>query len=210
MGDYILWLILLAVTAALAVTMILIRRRRSSKNSASDDAYEFYRLKDEAELARARQENDTLIWDGDISVYRWTDQELCGEWIDIGMAADPDPMHLIFDKERFALKTKAESESFEYEIPEGTDVRGRPDGEVYLKLKNCREFEKLIFHEETLTDGSTVPILSAAIFEHDGRGEIVIAEFVRQNDLKKLPEGFRSRTCIERNDSTPVPMIKNI
>lgn len=29
-----------------------------------------------------------------------------------------------------------------------------------------------------------------------------------EEELEKLPADFRSRTCIERNDAEPVPMMK--
>ncbi len=148
-----------------------------------------------------------VIWDGPGSVYTWTDYELYSEWVEIGVPDGREPVRLNFSADRFTMIASGTEKTFRYSLLEGTNVSGIPAGEVYLYLQDCDEFEHLIFHEENIGE-ERVPVLSGTIFEQDGRGEIVIAEYVRRDDLERLPDGFRSMTCIERNDRVVVPMIK--
>lgn len=147
------------------------------------------------------------IMDGPGSVYTWTDYELYSKWVEVARVDWRGPVELDFSEGSFTMSCDGKEQTFAYALPEGTEIEGQPSGEVYLTLTDCTEFENLFFHEEYLEDGAVIPVLSATIFEYDGRGEIVIAEYVREEDLKKLPADFRSSSCIARNDSTPISSV---
>lgn len=150
------------------------------------------------------------VLDGPNTAYTWTDYELCYyRWVETGTYEGREPAELRFTRDSFTIKAYGNEQTFAYSLPEGTDIYGKPEGEVYLKLSDCTEFQDLIFHEEQVGE-ELVPVLSATIFEYDGRGEIVIAEFVPEEALKKIPADFRSQTCIERNDREAVPMVKKV
>ena len=150
------------------------------------------------------------IMDGPGSVYTWTDYELYSRWTETEKVDWRGPAVLEFTEGSFTLSCDGTAQTFAYSLPEGTEIDGRPAGEVCLTLTDCTEFAGLIFHEEQLEDGTVVPVLSATLFEDDGRGEIVIAEYVREEDLGKLPADFRSSVCIARNDKAPVPSAMTV
>lgn len=59
----------------------------------------------------------------------------------------------------------------------------------------------LMCHKENI-DGQEVVVLSYMLMEYDGRGLIVGASYVRENDLKYIPKEFESRLYKARNEST--------
>ncbi|MBO4317353.1 MAG: hypothetical protein J5855_03630 [Mailhella sp.] len=74
---------------------------------------------------------------------------------------------------------------FSYEIT-------KPSGRV-VTHEAAPEF---LYHEE---DGK--PVLSEMGFEYDGRGQVVLSEYLREDDLT---DGFRSELCRRLNDR-PAP-----
>ncbi len=143
------------------------------------------------------------LLDGPGSVYQWTDYELYTEWVEVGPDTD-DPARLKFSKDSFTLSAYGETRKYKYSLPDGIDVTGKPEGNVYIEFGGCMLFERLIFHEDGDLEDS-IPVLSGTVFEYDGRGEIISYEFVRKADLDKVPEDFRSSLREVRNDRTPVP-----
>ncbi|MBQ4459529.1 MAG: hypothetical protein II911_03925, partial [Clostridia bacterium] len=132
--------------------------------------------------------------------------KLSGDWIEIGSADDSDLCRLKVKNHRIYMTGwGGEKSEFGYTIPSGRNSAGMLDGEVKLELTDCREFENLIYHEEKIDGGKTIPILSATLFEYDGRGEVVFWEFVRIEDAKLVGPDFRSSSCIYRNDRDPIP-----
>lgn len=147
------------------------------------------------------------ILDGPGMVYRWTDYELHGTWIQTDTSLNGKRATMQVSEDKITLKDCYSHDSaFAYSLPEGVDEEGTPYGEVHLKLHDTTEFESVIFHEEPTADGKGhFPVLSGTIFEYDGRGEIVIIEFVRTEDLDKIGEGFESTTRKSHNSWEGVP-----
>lgn len=153
-----------------------------------------------------RQIADRYRLDGPGMVYEWTKYELQSFWVEI--TDDPwiDPLELNITDSTCTFSDKTgEIETIAYSLPEGIDGYGRPTGEVYLQIDTSILFENLIFHYEEVGE-NTIPIISATVIELDGRGEIVIAEFVAEDNFHALPAGFRSTACIARNDRYVPPM----
>lgn len=143
--------------------------------------------------------------DGAISAYRWPDYELYGEWAETQKVDWRGPVELLIDRDTIEFRCDGKTKTFKYKIPDYVEVLGIPEGEVKLELTDCDEFESLIFHEEGTNHTNMFPVLSGTLFEYDGRGEIIVAEFVHK-DKTDLPEGFESESLKKRNYSEPVPM----
>ena len=138
----------------------------------------------------------------------WPYRMLVGEWIEVGELATETPRELYVTELEMSLFDGEENQVFAYTLPQIAYTQDRPDGEVYLELKNCKEFVHFILHEEELEDGSRIPILSATIAELDERGEIIIAEFAKMDDVYKFPSSFCSSSCILRDEQDAVSMRK--
>ena len=131
--------------------------------------------------------------------------DLAGRWVEIGGSPDFEPCRLtVTNRKMFLSGWDEKMVSFGYSVPIRQGTAGMEDGEVKLELTDCRSFENIIFHEEEV-GGKTIPILSGTVFEYDGRGEIVILEFVRHEDLPLIPEGFHSSAYSIRNERDPIP-----
>lgn len=78
----------------------------------------------------------------------------------------------------------------------------------YKILDDAREIhiqygvEDILYHEE---DG--IPILSKTIMEYDGRGLIILEEYVKEQDEGKISI---SQLKQKRNDIKPVPMAMEV
>lgn len=138
----------------------------------------------------------------------WPYRLLMTAWTEIGETGQEKPRELHVTEHSISMSSGQEDTVFAYTLPESVYSQARPDGEVYLELTDCREFVHLIFHEEKLEDGTVLPILSATIAEMDGRGEIVLMEFVRTEDAHRVSPSFRSETCIVRDEQDVPPMEK--
>lgn len=147
------------------------------------------------------------VMDGPGMVYCWTDYQLHGQWVetDIPSSGKRDTMDI--DETTICLTDGNGNETkTAYTLPEGVVIEGSPEGEVYLQLEEFIGFDSLIFHEEMLEGESVpIPVISGTIFEYDGRGEIVVAEFVRAEDLYILPEDYESSLMKARNSWEGVP-----
>lgn len=151
------------------------------------------------------------VWDGPGSVYEWTSYELYGDWVQADKPGEKDNAALKVDGNTIRIVNRnGEDQVIGYTLPEGIDTEGYPDGEVVLNLEQGSGFSSFIFHEEYEDGGSTrVPVLSATIFEYDGRGEIVVAEFVRESQNDMVREGYESSLAKRRNSWEGVPsMVK--
>lgn len=69
----------------------------------------------------------------------------------------------------------------------------------------CYGTGEMIYHEE-----NDIPILSDTIMEYDGRGEIIIREYVREQDIGKIPEDFCSELQKTRNHRKPIPTVMEV
>lgn len=146
------------------------------------------------------------VMDGDGMVYEWTNYELHGDWIEIDPIDPQHPIKMTFTDDTLKFTGWDDKETtYKYAFPDDTETYGKPDGEVYLHPKDFPEFDDLIFHEEDMGEYKLIPIISGTIFEYDGRGEIVLAEFARTDDVNDLPEDFRSSTYTKRNDREAIP-----
>lgn len=138
----------------------------------------------------------------------WPIQVLRDCWIEVGESVQGKPREMYISEENISMTVGEESISFGYTLPESAHTQDRPTGEVYLELKDCREFIHLILHAEAMEDGTVIPILSATIAELDGRGEIIVTEFVRVEDAPHVSSAFRSRSRILRDEQDAPSMRK--
>lgn len=69
----------------------------------------------------------------------------------------------------------------------------------------CYETGEMIYHEE-----NDIPILSDTIMEYDGRGEIIIREYVREQDNVKIPKDFCSELRKARNHRKPISTVMEV
>lgn len=144
------------------------------------------------------------VLDGPGMVYTWTDYELYQDWIEVNVPEGSEPAKLSVSRGTIVYKCGNTENRFSFTLPEGVDETGKPEGEVRLSLEGCEMFGSLIFHEEAVDDGRLIPVLSGTLFEFDGRGEIVAAEFV-PSGTTGIPEDFVSETAKKRNDTEAVP-----
>lgn len=152
---------------------------------------------------RCMRKNHML--DGPGMVYEWPNYELYTDWVEVDPPEGYEPTRLDIREGRLTMTDwNGKKSSYPLSLPESVDTCGKPAGEVYLKVENCVEFDDFIFHEETVGEAQ-IPVISCTIFEYDGRGEIVIAEFVPSRDIDRLPGGFRSSSLVKRNDWEPAP-----
>lgn len=156
--------------------------------------------------ALIRKNAQNYILDGPGMIYEWPSYELHTTWYDVYKGVDGGPA-FSFTDDTFTFLMYGSNDTYSYSLPEGTDIYGKPDGEVYLECEGFTEFDNLIFHEDILESGEMIAVLSGTIFEYDGRGEIIIAEFVDRDDLDKLPENYRSQLCKSRNDREPISTV---
>lgn len=149
------------------------------------------------------------ILDGPGMVYEWPNYELQGTWESVSKDSYGKKTTLIIDADKIRMSySSGEDAVFGYTLPENVvrEGRPRPGEEIRLNLVNCREFESLIFSEEDPGNGfGAFPVLSGTIFEYDGRGEIVIAEFVRTDNPGGTTEDFESAVRKSHNSWEGVP-----
>lgn len=139
------------------------------------------------------------VMDGDGMIRSWKHYDLMNiSWIEIT------------DEEKAGTMKFSESEmSYEDVLSaSGTSAYRTEDSgdedEHYIALTDTNLFERLILHYETI-DGQTVPILSGTIMELDGRGEIIIMEFIPDKFKDMVDGDYQSELCRMKNDRKPVP-----
>lgn len=147
----------------------------------------------------------TGILDGPGMAYTWTDYELYGDWVAITEDSTATPVRLKFTADTITC-TDASGvvHSYAYQLPVGIDTYGVPDSEIYFDIAEFDFYYGLVFHEDR-PDGEALPVISATLFEADGGGEIVVAEFVHTDAADGIPAGFRSEFCRRCNDSEAIP-----
>ena len=145
------------------------------------------------------------VVDGPGMEYEWTKYDLQTRWVEITDASDPFLLYITDSVCSITDSSGDEIETIAYSLPDGVNGYTHIEDEVYLQLKGSIFYDQLVFHYETVGE-KTIPILSATAIELDGRGEIVLAEFVAEENFDALPDGFRSAFCISRNDSYAPPM----
>lgn len=150
---------------------------------------------------------DLQVLDGDGMIYRWVDYELYGTWTEVSEPEAGERAKLVVDSSTMKLVAADGRETvMKYKIPDYVELEGTPEGEVHLELEWNGEFESVIFHSEPWETGSQrLSVLSGTVFEYDGRGEIVVAEFVRDDDLWRVPDGFESTAAKSHNSWDGVP-----
>lgn len=65
----------------------------------------------------------------------------------------------------------------------------------------------IVYHEETV-DGKYIGIISEKVFEHDGRGWIVLMEYVQEKNADLVNKDFRSILYYCLNDRERTPMME--
>lgn len=152
---------------------------------------------------------DLQVLDGDGMIYRWVDYELYGTWVEASETSGGDRAKLVVDSSTMKLVASDGRETvMKYRIPDYVELEGTPEGEVHLELEWNGEFESVIFHSEPWETGSPrLSVLSGTVFEYDGRGEIVVAEFVREDDLWRVPDRFESTVAKSHNSWDGVPSM---
>ena len=146
------------------------------------------------------------VVDGPGMEYEWTKYDLQTHWVEITDTSDPFLLHITDSVCTFS-DLSGEIETVAYSLPDGVNGYTHIGDEVYIQIKDSILFDQIVFHYEEVGE-RTIPILSATAIELDGRGEIILAEFVAEEDLGVLPDGFRSAFCIARNDSYAPPTYK--
>ena len=153
------------------------------------------------------------VMDGDGMVYTWPDYNLYGNWTEVNVPEEFKPGSIEIDESTITIDDGYGTKSkYKYSIPDGVDREGVPEGEVYLEIEDLKDFENLIFHiEELEDDGGYIAVLSGTVFEYDGRGEIIITEYVRDENLYRVPSDFKSSMQRSRNSWDGVPhMFKTV
>ncbi len=74
-------------------------------------------------------------------------------------------------------------------------------------IANSREvgFEYLVPHAENV-NGREIMVISRVVIEYDGRGAIVFDEFVRNDNIADIPEGYMSEYAKILNNRPTLPM----
>lgn len=152
------------------------------------------------------------VMDGPGMVYTWTDYDLYGNWTEVNVSEGFNAGSIEIDKNTITINDGYGNKSkYKYKLPDNVEEEGRPEGEVYLEIEDLKDFENLIFHFDELDgDGGTISVLSGTIFEYDGRGEIVVTEYVHDGDLYRVPSDFRSSLAKGRNSWEGVPPMMNV
>ena len=112
----------------------------------------------------------------------WERETLRGEWIEIG--GGESAAVLEFGRGRMQHRgLESLPGSYAYQIPDAghMDVWAGDESWTYVFHLHWEE-----------VGGETIPILSEIVEELDGRGLIVLSEFVRTEDADKLPRGYVS------------------
>ncbi len=136
--------------------------------------------------------------------------ELTGTWKPYGKYAEKDQSITIQGQElTFGIRVADQP-------PTSTTVHFRLEEEHSLRENHCHnliieetEFKIMDFmvHEETI-EGRQVVILSKMTMEYDGRGRIVIASYVREEDYRLINDDFKSAAYQYWNDRPAVPMMQ--
>lgn len=132
--------------------------------------------------------------------------KLDGNWKAIGIMAERQKdliirgnileQHTIYDKtliNEFTLEPCEEYKSIAKEIE-------------YIKLEGKNGRPDCIVHIEEC-DGHDVRIISFTTMEYDGRGLIVIREFIHEDDIEYIPADFESKLYDRLNNRQSIPMM---
>ena len=77
------------------------------------------------------------------------------------------------------------------------------DNNIKIVIKTL-PYEYLIKSQEIINN-QEVEIISGIIMEYDGRGPIVMDEYVKKEDLKKVPKDFKSKVYHSHNNIETQP-----
>ena len=133
--------------------------------------------------------------------------KLKGTWIQTVQFRDSPRALLTFEGKNVRFENlSAKSGSAEYKVTKKNDDGFSITFEYSYKVKRGNghiveytDRPELFFHVE-----NGRPILSEMIFECDGRGQIIMNEYLRRDDFV---DGFRSELCHKLNDRPAVPTM---
>lgn len=123
---------------------------------------------------------------------------LLGTWLEIGKNGEGV---IIIDKDTITCKNIwGENEKVKYTTKEHGDY-------TELVPEESGLFESLYFQGNEI-EGRDIDILSGIIMEYDGRGPVVVAEFVQSSVYEDIPEEFQSQMYHNLNDREAVPTVQ--
>lgn len=125
--------------------------------------------------------------------------EINGAWCEVGTS---DPTSLTISGGRMAFRNGSDAGgNCTYKV-----AGDREAVEIRLEFGEGAPFEYVIYHRQFIGE-QEIHILSTFITELDGRGPIVVCEFVRREELAFLPEDFTSELYHTYNDAVPIPTV---
>lgn len=135
---------------------------------------------------------------------------LDGIWILVGGFLGSNQSIIIEGNElsRYEFITKSDSERkrFKFSIGEGTYMDDSPSKNLYIEGDTNRLMDYMV-HEEEIK-GKTVPVLSWMGMEYDGRGRIVMATFLREEDCSLVGNNFVSKACSFYNKVSSISSMR--
>lgn len=99
-----------------------------------------------------------------------------------------------------------ETEKGEYVLTECNKYKDLTEEVKYISLSDRPNHEEMILHEEE-HDGHLISILSFMTMEYDGRGLIVLLEYVHEDDYQYISSDFTSNIYHFHNDREVTPMM---
>ena len=136
------------------------------------------------------------IMDGPGMIYSFKINDLSGEWVCVEKENDAT---LSFSRSTMTYKgVFGDDGKTDYKV-ENDGAFGKDEKERKIELDGNGPFEYLLYSEEEIL-GKKVGIVSAIITEYDGRGSIVIEEYVKKDNISLIPDNFRSELCVRYND----------
>lgn len=121
-----------------------------------------------------------------------------GDWIQIGSV---DLARLEITDQKISYESGGNTISGTYSL-RNSSISSLKDGKDF-KFE-CPIPYDLVYHRETI-GGAEYDLISGTMFEEDGRGLIVVAEFAKADDIKYFAPDFRSEFNRLRNDAPPIP-----
>lgn len=136
---------------------------------------------------------------------------LTGTWKPFGRYVDENQKITIQDQELtfgvgFVGPTPNQT-TVHFHLVEGGSLRENHCYNIEIEEAQFRNTD-FIVHEETI-EGKPVIILSNMCMEYDGRGRIVLASYVREEDYSLVNADFKSLAYKHYNDCPSIPMTQN-
>ena len=121
---------------------------------------------------------------------------LNGDWQEVNVMEGFNPYKLTISADKVTLTT-------DYAVTSSSYTTKEEDGNMIIEAlpHNC---VYMLYHTQNVDD-SLIHIISMMEMEYDGRGLIVCYEFVKEEDVSKVPSDFRSDLMKEYNDREAIP-----